>query len=152
MDVDIETQLKLDQFVYCRAWIDDSYKFIQFNQIELIKTHHFHKIDGPSIIYRDGSYVWYLDGKLHREGGPAIHLRSLYRYDQYYFHGQKHRIDGPAYISYQVSRTKEKIIQTRQWYLYNESLPGKLVEQWIQNNQIDLSTTQGQTAFKLRWS
>ena len=31
-----------------------------------------HREDGPAIEYADGSREWYIDGKLHREDGPAI--------------------------------------------------------------------------------
>ena len=32
----------------------------------------FHREDGPAIIRPDGSQFWYLNGRLHREDGPAI--------------------------------------------------------------------------------
>ena len=32
----------------------------------------FHREDGPAIVYEDGVKQWYLNGKLHREDGPAI--------------------------------------------------------------------------------
>ena len=31
-----------------------------------------HREDGPAIIYANGDQYWYLNGKLHREDGPAI--------------------------------------------------------------------------------
>ena len=31
-----------------------------------------HRIDGPAVIYKDGSKVWYINDKIHREDGPAI--------------------------------------------------------------------------------
>tara|TARA_S200002703_G_C3666348_1_gene204568 strand:- start:291 stop:584 length:294 start_codon:yes stop_codon:yes gene_type:complete len=31
-----------------------------------------HREDGPAIEYADGGKYWYLDGKRHREDGPAI--------------------------------------------------------------------------------
>lgn len=32
-----------------------------------------HRVDGPAILYSDGSYTWYYHGKTHREnGGPAM--------------------------------------------------------------------------------
>jgi len=31
-----------------------------------------HREDGPAVEYSDGSKKWYLNGKLHREDGPAI--------------------------------------------------------------------------------
>ena len=35
----------------------------------------FHREDGPAIIYSDGTKVWMINGQLHREDGPAI-IRS----------------------------------------------------------------------------
>ena len=32
----------------------------------------FHREDGPAIEYAYGDKFWYLNGKLHREGGPAV--------------------------------------------------------------------------------
>ena len=45
-------------------------------------------------IYPDGSKSWWLNGKLHREYGPAIEYRdgSI----AWYLNGQLHREDGPA--------------------------------------------------------
>jgi len=32
----------------------------------------YHREDGPAIEYTNGSKCWYLNGKRHREDGPAI--------------------------------------------------------------------------------
>jgi hypothetical protein len=32
----------------------------------------FHREDGPAVEYDDGSKAWVINGKLHREDGPAI--------------------------------------------------------------------------------
>jgi len=53
------------------------------------------KTDG-SIIYSDGTKVWYKDGKKHREDGPAIIYPDGTKV--WYKDGKKHRIDGPAII------------------------------------------------------
>ena len=42
-----------------------------------------------------GAREWYLDGKLHREGGHAA-INSDY-YQIWYKEGKRHRADGPAY-------------------------------------------------------
>ena len=31
-----------------------------------------HREDGPAVIWADGTEEWWLNGKLHREGGPAV--------------------------------------------------------------------------------
>ena len=46
-----------------------------------------------------GSEFWYLNGKLHREGGPAVvHLNGS---KEWYLNDRLHREDGPAvmYVS-----------------------------------------------------
>ena len=32
----------------------------------------FHREDGPAIIYSNGDKYWWLNGKLHRKDGPAV--------------------------------------------------------------------------------
>ena len=64
-------------------------------------------------VYLNGDKYWYLDGKLHREDGPAIEYANGDKY--WYLDGKPHREDGPA-IEY---ATGEKY-----WFLdgtsYNE--------------------------------
>lgn len=46
------------------------------------------------IIQSNGTKKWYKNGKLHREGGPAIeHLDGE---NHWYINGKLHRMDGPA--------------------------------------------------------
>ena len=39
-----------------------------------------HREDGPAIEYADGSKSWYLNDKLHREDGPAIEWADGYKF------------------------------------------------------------------------
>jgi len=41
-----------------------------------------------------GNRIWRLNGKLHREGGPAIEYADGGR--AWYLNGKRHREDGPA--------------------------------------------------------
>ena len=43
----------------------------------------------------NGDTYWRLDGKLHREDGPAIESSNGDK--RWYVNGQLHRLDGPAY-------------------------------------------------------
>lgn len=52
-----------------------------------------HREGGPSLLFDDGSFTWYLHGKPHRIGGPAQVNRT---YEHWYEHGATHRIGGPA--------------------------------------------------------
>jgi len=53
-----------------------------------------HRENGPAIKLANGSKEWYLDGKRHREDGPAIEYTSGSK--EWYLHGKLHREDGPA--------------------------------------------------------
>ena len=53
-----------------------------------------------------------------------------------------HRLDGPAVVYSEGPN---------EWWIDGKYLPGRDVEKWIQENEIDLSTEEGQTAFALRW-
>jgi hypothetical protein len=55
-----------------------------------------HREDGPAVEWADGAKEWYLDGKLHREGGPA--LEGFSGHEEYWFKGSLHRKDGPAVV------------------------------------------------------
>ena len=79
-----------------------------------------HREDGPAIEYDDGSKEWYFNGRLHREDGPAVEYddgsKSWYKNDK------RHRIDGPAVID--VDGEKEWWVNGRYW--------GDDVEQWAE--------------------
>lgn len=57
----------------------------------------YHREDGPAIEYDDGRKEWWLNGALHRIDGPVV------EYDndggkQWWVHDVLHRLDGPAVI------------------------------------------------------
>ena len=54
----------------------------------------YHRENGPAVEYINGDRVWYLNGKLHRENGPAIEYANGDRV--WYLNGKRHRVDGPA--------------------------------------------------------
>ena len=45
-------------------------------------------------VYGKGDKAWYLNGKLHREDGPAFEGASGSK--EWYLNGKRHREDGPA--------------------------------------------------------
>ena len=56
-----------------------------------------HREDGPAIEYSNGNKSWkswYLNGKLHREDGPTIEWADGRK--EWYRNGELHREDGPA--------------------------------------------------------
>jgi hypothetical protein len=69
-----------------------------------------HCLDGPAVVYPDGSYAWFRDGLVHRDGDePEIALGdgSL---RAWVVDGQLHRDDGPALVT-----SKKKV-----WYCHGK--------------------------------
>jgi hypothetical protein len=61
-----------------------------------------HREDGPAIIGRDGTEQWYLNGKKHRENGPAMtHPKGWFTW---YKNGEIHR-EGTEPASYTEAST-----------------------------------------------
>lgn len=46
-----------------------------------------HRLDGPAVIYVDGSREYWVHGKLHREDGPAV--TYLGGTEKWYWHGKR---------------------------------------------------------------
>ena len=65
-----------------------------------------HREDGPAIECADGGRRWYRNGELHREDGPAVEWSDGTKY--WYRNGLRHREDGPAIEYYDG---------TKRWHL-----------------------------------
>jgi hypothetical protein len=76
-----------------------------------------HREDGPAAEMADGTKYWYLDGKLHREDGPAIECVNGTKY--WYQNDVPHREDGPA-IEYTDGDGYADC--TKLWYLNGEQI------------------------------
>jgi hypothetical protein len=63
------------------------------------------------VVYSSGTKEWRLNGKLHREDGPAYEHHSGSK--TWYLYGNLHREDGPAV---------ERYDGTKEWWLDGESL------------------------------
>ena len=53
-----------------------------------------HREDGPAVEYANGCKYWFLNDKYHREDGPAVEYANGCKY--WYLNGERHRTDGPA--------------------------------------------------------
>jgi hypothetical protein len=62
-------------------------------------------------VYPNGTKKWYLNGKLHREDGPAVEYPSGSK--SWYLNGQRHREGGPA---------GEYSDGTKRWWLNGKEL------------------------------
>ena len=54
----------------------------------------FHREDGPAIEYADGTKHWYINDERHREDGPAVERADGLK--QWWVNGELHREDGAA--------------------------------------------------------
>jgi len=68
-----------------------------------------HREDGPAIEWADGTKSWYLNDQLHREDGPAYEYANGNKF--WCLNGQLHREDGPAI---------EYIDGDKYWYINNQ--------------------------------
>ena len=50
----------------------------------------------PYCDVQTGLKRWYVDGKLHREDGPAVERTDSSRYKAWFIKNKLHRLDGPA--------------------------------------------------------
>jgi hypothetical protein len=55
-----------------------------------------HREDGPAVEYANGSKSWWVNGKLHRTDGPAIEQADGRK--EWWVGDKLHRVDGPAVI------------------------------------------------------
>ena len=117
-------------------------------EIDIMETPNYHvpvddlhRLDGPAIIWPNGTKEWYVDGKVQNLKGPAIVRKNGYK--AWWLNNHLHRLDGPAV---------ESSDGEKRWRINGMPLPAKEVEKWLKENNIDLSTDEGQVAFKLRWS
>ena len=101
----------------------------------------YHRLDGPAVEWENGSKEWYVEGNRHRLDGPAIEHKGGTKW--WYVDGKRHRLDGPA-IEHEGG--------TKWWYVDDKLLPMEEVEEWLEENNIDLKTEEGQMAFTLRWT
>ena len=101
---------------------------------------YLHREDGPAIEFQSGARAWRYCNMLHREDGPALILSDGSSY--WYIRDKLHRLNGPAI---------ETANGNRHWFIEGKELP-KEVEKWLEEENINLQTMEGQVAFKLRWS
>ena len=66
----------------------------QYGEKLWYKDGKLHRDDGPAMEYAHGRKDWYKEGKRHRENGPAF---EGFNGDKHWFkEGKRHREDGPA--------------------------------------------------------
>ena len=101
---------------------------------------YWHRLNEPAFEDKNGTKVWYKNNKLHRLDGPAVERSNETK--QWWVKGKLHRLDGPAI---------ENESGLKEWWIEGKRLPTKKVEEWLEENNVDLSISVGQMAFKLRF-
>ena len=79
-------------------------------------------------VYNDGHKAWYLNGKRHREDGPAIEHADGYK--AWYLNGKLHREDGPAaeYAdSYKAWYLNGKLLTEEEFNKRKNTCNGKII-------------------------
>jgi hypothetical protein len=78
-----------------------------------------HREDGPACEYINGTKQWWINGERHRLNGPAIEHWAGARY--WFLNGKCHRVDGPA-VLYPNGE--------KRWYINGMDYT---YEEWFQN-------------------
>ena len=78
----------------------------------------YHREDGPAFEDEYGTKKWFLHGICHREDGPAIERADGDK--EWWLHGKRHREDGPAV---------EDIDGYKEWWLHDKLVhPEQIVD------------------------
>jgi hypothetical protein len=81
-----------------------------------------HRLDGPAIVWADGSEHWYMNGKRNRENGQAI-IASNYKHKEWILCGKYHRLDGPAVETSRLDRNTGELVIVNHWCLNDMLYP-----------------------------
>ena len=82
----------------------------------------YHREGGPAVEYPGGTKQWWLNGKPHREDGPAYEGSDEHK--EWWLNGKRHREDGPAVECFDGAK---------EWYLNGEEVhPETLVDLWLE--------------------
>lgn len=90
--------------------------------------------------------LWFQEGRLHREDGPAVVEQGVIEGEHYFRHGLYHREDGPAFVRHYLDGGDPPIsIWFRQGHLHREDGPALIeggpddedrCEAWFRDNKL----------------
>ena len=90
-------------------------------------------------VYADGNKAWYLNGKRHREDGPAIEWADGDK--SWYLNGECHREDGPAI---------EHADGTKGWYLNGQRLSEEEFNNRTQVQELTIHELEQKLGYKIK--
>ena len=97
-------------------------------------------IEYTVIVYASGDKRWHLNGKLHREDGPAIERADGSKH--WYLNGRRHREDGPAI---------ERASGEKYWYLNGKGLTeGQFNEAINPTKELTVSELEAMLGYKIK--
>jgi len=87
---------------------------------------NIHREGGPAVIYLNGTKEWYQNGLRHREGGPAIERADGVK--AWYQNGLRHREDGPA---------RELPDGRKRWWINGEPITEEEHGNWVRKKKLE---------------
>ena len=85
----MKTTIKFTRFIKGEPSQEKEIRFYSSGNKYLFLNGKLHREDGPAIEYSDGAKSWYLNGNLHREDGPARMWSDGTK--DFYLNGNLHR-------------------------------------------------------------
>ena len=98
-----------------------------------------HREDGPAIERVNGYREWWLNGKPHREDGPAVEFANGHK--EWWLNGKRHREDGPA-IEYAHGN--------KEWYINGERLIKSAFDARTQVKELSVHEVQQLLGYKIK--
>lgn len=98
-----------------------------------------HREGGPAIEWASGSKEWWINNKLHREDGPAIERANGSKF--WWLNDQRHREDGPA-IEYSDG--------DKYWYLNDEELTEQEFNNRTKTKELTIQELESKLGYKIK--
>lgn len=102
------------------------YKVVKITSYSKAFRLRYHKIGSYVYVYRDFEKYYFVNGKRHRRGGPAVETRH---YKQWWVNDKLHRLDGPAF---------EKADGPDHWYINDNFISTKDINEWMEENNLTI--------------
>ena len=90
-------------------------------------------------VYPSGIKEWYLNGKLHREDGPAIEYSDGGK--EWYLNGKRHREDGPAIEWYYGDK---------EWWINGKELTEQEFNNRTQTKELTIEQIEAKLGYKIK--
>jgi len=132
------------------------YKVVKIASYDKAFRLRYHKIGSYVYVYRKFEKYYFVNGKRHRRGGPAVDTRRLKQwwvngklhregghaaitenYHKWYYHGELHRTNGPAAVLFgDIMRTDKCNDDVQEWWIDGKYLDQKEIVKWIREDNI----------------